>query len=288
MKQIFGRALMAATLLATAAIAEAAITCTSITSTGFSTAFSGTVPPTNITPAFFTVTCNRNLAGDPTTVTYDVGVNNGLNPVGNANRAALAGSFVRYEPYKDSACAGTTWKSTGGNRITDTMTLSGFVATQKNTSYWGCIVLSAAVPAGIYTDTVTMTLTYPGGSIGNTFPVNIATPSTCAFAAPATLSFTYTAFGPAATASVSFNPTCTIYLAYSMALDATVGVVNGLKYDLALNTVNSGGSSPLASTGTGAAQTFYVNGTMPALQAGTCATVSCSGATSTRTLTITY
>ena len=288
MKRIFGRALMAAALLATAAMAEAAITCTSITSTGFSTAFSGTVPPNNITPAFFTVTCNRNLVGDPLTVTYDVGVNNGLNPAGGANRAVLAGNFVRYEPYKDSACAGTLWKSAGGNRITDTMTLSGLVATQKNSSYWGCIVLSAVVPAGIYTDTVTMTLTYPGGSIGNTFPVNIATPSTCAFAAPATLSFTYTAFGSATTASVSFNPTCTIYLPYSMALDATAGVVNGLKYNLALNTVNTGGSSPLASTGTGAAQTFFINGTMPASQAGTCATASCTGATSTRTLTITY
>ena len=287
MKRFFGRALMAAALLASMAGAEAAITCTSITSTGFSTAFTGTVPPTSITPAFFTVTCNRNLAGDPTTVTYSVGANNGLAPQGQGNQAQLGVNRLRYDAYKDSGC-GTTWKAAGGNRITDTMTLSGLVATQKNTSYWGCITTTQVLAAGTYTDTVTMNLTYPGGSLSNTHPVNIATPATCAFAAPATLSFTYTAFGPAKTASVSYNPTCTIYLPYSMALDATVSVVNGLQYNLALNTTNSGGSSPLASTGTGAAQTFYVNGTMPASQAGTCATASCSGATSTRTLTITY
>ncbi len=288
MKQFFGLALMTAALLATAPFAEAAITCTSITSTGFNAAFSGTVPPTNITPASFTVTCNRNLAGDPTTLTYSVGADNGLAPQGQGNQAQFGANRLKYDAYQDSAC-GTTWKSMGGNRITDTMTLSGLVATQKSTSYWGCIVTTQVLAAGTYTDTVTMTLTATGvASISNTFPVNIATPATCAFAAPPTLSFTYTAFGAAATSSVQYKPTCTIYLPYSMALDATVGVVNGLQYNLALNTSSSGGSNPLASTGTGAQQTFFINGTMPASQAGTCATGTCSGATSTRTLTITY
>ena len=118
--------------------------------------------------------------------------------------------------------------------------------------------------------------------------MNISTPSVCAITtAPGTLTFTYTAFGAAQTASTSFQPTCTIYLAYSMALSATSDVVSGLNYSLALNTINSGGSNPLASTGTGAAQTFYINGNMAAGQAGTCATGICS-ATNTHTLTITY
>ena len=73
-----------------------------------------------------------------------------------------------------------------------------------------------------------------------------------------------------------------------MALSATSGVVSGLNYSLGLNAIiNSGGSSPLASTGTGADQTFYINGNMAAGQAGTCATGTCS-ATNTHTLTITY
>ena len=78
MKPIFSRILLGATLVFATSWAHAAITCTSITSSGFSTSFSGTVPPNNTTPAFFTVTCNRNLAGDPTTLTYSVGSKSSL------------------------------------------------------------------------------------------------------------------------------------------------------------------------------------------------------------------
>lgn len=289
MKPLFSRVLLGAALVFATSWVHAAITCTSITSTGFSTSFSGTVPPNNITQGSFTVTCNRNLAGDPTTLSYDVGANNGLNAGGGFNQAALGASRLQYDLYKDAAC-GVMWNAKG-NRIADTMTFSNnFTATSKQTNYWGCITTSQTLPAGIYTDTVTMTLSYPGGSnLTNTFPVNISTPSVCTITtAPGTLTFTYTAFGAGQTASTSFQPNCTIYLAYSMALSATSDVVSGLNYSLGLNAIiNSGGSSPLASTGTGAAQTFYINGNMAAGQAGTCATGTCS-ATNTHTLTITY
>ena len=72
-----------------------------------------------------------------------------------------------------------------------------------------------------------------------------------------------------------------------MALDATVGVVTGLNYALALNTVNTGGVNPLTSVGNGLAKTFFINGTMAAGQAGACAAAACTG-TQARTLTITY
>ena len=285
MKPLFSRVLLGAALVFATSWVHAAITCTSITSSGYSTSFTGTVPPNNITQGSFTVTCNRNLAGDPTTLSYTVGADNGLNAGGGFNQAALGASRLQYDLYKDAAC-GVRWKIAGGNRIADTMTLSGFTATSKQTNYWGCITTSQTLPAGIYTDTITMTLSV--GGLTNTFPVNISTPSVCTITtAPGTLSFTYTAFGAAQTASTSFQPNCTIYLAYSMALSATSDVVSGLNYSLALNTINSGGSSPLASTGTGAAQTFYINGNMAAGQAGTCATGTCS-ATNTHTLTITY
>ena len=105
--------------------------------------------------------------------------------------------------------------------------------------------------------------------------------------APGNLAFTYTAFGAAVAVNTTFQPTCTIYLPYSMALDTTSGVISGLLYSLALNTTSSGGSSPLTSTGTGLAQTLYINGNMAANQAGTCATGSCPGS-QLHTLTITY
>lgn len=101
------------------------------------------------------------------------------------------------------------------------------------------------------------------------------------------MSFTYTAFGAAKTASSTFQPTCTIYLPYTMSLSANVAVAAGLNYTLALNTSNSGGTAALASTGTGAAQTSYVNGDIAAGQAGTCVGGSCT-ADNTHTLTITY
>jgi spore coat protein U-like protein len=97
--------------------------------------------------------------------------------------------------------------------------------------------------------------------------------------APGTVSFTYTAFGGVQNASTPYSVTCTSLLPYTMALDATVGVVGGLQYTLAL-------SSP-GSTGTGLAQSFSVNGTMPANQAGTCGVASCI-TSQTRTLTISY
>lgn len=285
MKPIFGHVLLSATLMLVAPSVRAAVTCTSITSPGFSVAFSGTVPPTSITATSFTVTCNRNLAGDPTTLNYTVSADNGLNPQGQNNQAALGANRLRYDVFKDAACA-TVWKGGGGGVISDSMTLSGFTATTKQTNYWGCITISQTLPAGTYTDTVTITLSV--GGLTNTFPVNISTPAVCTITtAPGTLSFTYTAFGAAQTASSSFQPNCTIYLPYSMALSATNGVASGVNYSLRLNTVNTGGSSPLTSTGTGAAQTFYVNGSAAAGQAGTCASGSCS-ATNTHTLTITY
>ena len=72
-----------------------------------------------------------------------------------------------------------------------------------------------------------------------------------------------------------------------MALNASGGVVAGLNYALALNTSGSGGINPLTSSGTGFAQTFFINGSMPAGQAGTCASGSCPG-TQAHRLTITY
>ena len=286
MKPLFSRVLLGAALVFATSWVHAAITCTSITSTGYATSFTGTVPPNNIIQASFTVTCNRNLAGDPTTLSYTVGADNGLNAGGGFNQAALGASRLQYDLYKDAAC-GVRWKIAGGNRIADTMTLSGTTATSKQSNYWGCITTSQTLPAGVYSDTVTMTLSV--GGLTNTFPVNISTPSVCTITtAPGTLSFTYTAFGAAQIANTLFRPNCTIYLPYSMALSATSGVVSGLNYSLGLNAmINSGGSSPLASTGTGAAQTFYINGNMAAGQAGTCATGTCS-ATNTHTLTITY
>lgn len=277
MKSILMQWLAALALLLVTHVSQAAITCSSITSTGFSTAYSSTGPVPNSTQASFTVTCVRTLAGDPTTLSYTVGANNGLNFSGGSNNAKLA-SLIKYDTYKDSACT-TSWKASGGNRITDSMTLSGLVPTQKTTTYYGCITISGqSVPAGTYTDLVTMDLSV--SSVVNTFPVSISTPATCTIgSSPGNVAFSYTSFSAiAATASTTFGVTCTNSLPYTMAVNPASGTLVGISYSL---------SVPASSTGTGVQQTQTISGTAAAGQAGTCATGTCSGTQAT-TLTITY
>jgi len=284
-------------LLSYANWAYALISC-SVSSPGFASGYVPANITTNITSTTFAVTCSRdNAAGPPTaTVNYQVAAGNGLYALGTQNRAALTGSFLNYHLATDPACA-TQWS---GATVIPTPAASFTLA--KNTvvtntyTYYGCILPGqlALPPEGTYTDTVAMTFSLgtaqgPRVFTGGTFPVSIVAPATCNITTPpSNIAFTYTAFSPAPVlANSSFGVKCTTSLAYTMALDATVDVIAGLNYTLALNTASTGGASPLASIGTGVAQSFFINGTMAAGQAATCATATCTGS-QIRTLTITY
>lgn len=261
--------------------AHAAITC-SVSAPGFVTGYDAAAITINSNQTYFTVTCNRASAADPTSVNYSAAVNNGLQPVGINNRAAFGASLIKYDTFADAACA-TLWKS--NKPIAGTITFGttiGPLSTQ--TAFWGCIpAAQAGLPAGTYTDTVTLTLSYgplPQATASSSFPVSITPPADCKITtAPGNIVFTYTAFGIAQAASTTFGITCTNRWQYTMALDATSGVVSGLQYSLTL--------SAASSTGTGFSQTHSINGTMPAGQAGTCATATCTG-TQLHTLTVTY
>lgn len=268
--------LLAATALVGCAGAQAAITC-NLSSNGFSSAYVPENPGTNITAASFTMTCTRSALNDATSQAYTVKVNNGLNPAGQNNQAASGASRIRYDVFTNSTCA-TQWK--GGTSLGGTIALAAVgVPASQTVSFWGCIPASqTTVPAGTFVDTVTMT-----PSIGNTatFPVSIVTPSSCSItASPTRVSFNYLAFqATAATANTGFAATCTSRLPYTLSLDATSGVLNGLSYSLSL--------SASSNIGNGLAQAYTINGTVASGQSGTCATSICS-ATEARTLTITY
>ncbi len=280
--------LAAVALLGCAYSAQAAISCTNPVSTGFSTAYAsaGVVP--NVTQGTVSFTCTRDAVGDPTALLLRA--DNGANATGNTNRAALAGNFISYEAYSDSACtlpvAGQGWtRPNNANAIAFNLT-SVLTAQPVNLSFWGCITVAPVVPAGTYTDMVSMDVRIAPNNIlsSGTFPVSITYPAECNITtAPGNVTFTYTAFGSAVNASTSFGATCTSQLPYTMSLDAYVGVVAGLQYSLAINS----SPPPVSSRGTGVAQTHTINGSMPAGQAGTCATGICS-ATNVHTLTITY
>jgi spore coat protein U-like protein len=265
-------------LLAFAAMsAKAAITCT-ITSPGVTLAYPANSSPVAVQTSF-TVTCARNLSTDPTTISYSVAVNNGLNPNGINNRAFSGSNAMRYDVYQNATCS-TAWK--GGTTINDSITtLSGFTPVSKTTAYWGCVTNAQSPAAGTYTDTVTITATYGTSTATNTFPVSIATPASCNVTTPpGNVAFgTYVAMGSAVNASTNFTVTCTTYLPYTMSLDQGSGVIAGLQYQVSLSTTSASGN--------GAPQTHSINGTVPAGQAGSCTGATCSGS-QTRTLTITY
>lgn len=301
MKQKHTLWLIVIILLSFSCTVQAAVLC-SVTSPGFSTAYVTSNPTTNITATAFTVTCTKDNAGRraTSTVSYQVTASNGLNALGTQNRAAKGMARLNYSVSTVPTCV-TPWKGTTAlPTIAASFTMAMNTTVTNTYTYYGCIPAGqvAAAPVGNYTDTVTMTIARPGGGGGGrnrvtftngTFPVTIVAPASCALTTPpASVAFIYAAFRAIpAVASSSFALTCSNLLPYTMALDATVGVVTGLNYTLALNTVNAGGVNPLTSVGNGLAKTFFINGTMAAGQAGTCTTGICTGA-QVRTLTITY
>ncbi|MCK9381260.1 MAG: spore coat U domain-containing protein [Sulfuritalea sp.] len=269
------------------------ISCTQPVSTGFATAYASAGAVPNVTQGTVSFNCTRGATGDPTNLLLRA--DRGLYPAtGSRNRAAFGSGFISYEAYRDSACTALWTDNSTANSIP--FTLAAVLTPQTvNLSYWGCITLAGQAPAagaGTYTDSVTMTIRDSGtGQTFNTgtFAVSITYPATCNItAAPGNVAFTYTAFGPAVNASTTFGATCTSNLPYTMALDAYVGVVSGLRYTLNIDTQPPpAGSTPVNSRGAGVAQTHWIYGNMQANQAGTCATGTCT-ATNVHTLTITY
>jgi spore coat protein U-like protein len=266
--------------------ASAVITC-SVMVTSVDVVYDPTSPVQNVTTGSYTITCNR-LASDPDTVDWRLGVNNGLNTPPNSggfNRATFGGNRYDYDTYSSP---GVKWGGgTGGSgaRITGTLVFGGALTGTATGPFDIVLPGSQAVrPAGSYTDTLTVTLETSAGSFLNntTFGVTVLTTNTCQISVPpGNVSFTYTSFqaGPA-TANTSYGVRCTTALPYTMALDATSGTLVGLTYNLSLAPASSG-------TGTGATQTYNINGSIAGGQAGTCATGSCSGS-QTRTLTLSW
>ena len=294
LKPILWLGTLALLLLVTSA--QARVTCT-VSSPGFATAYPMSGGALNITATNFTVTCTNNRRR-ARTVTYQVGINNGVNAVGTQNRARRGGSLLNYDLFSDVGCT-SQWQDTSvGNRIPApavTFTSTRGAPDVRTFSFYGCVPAGLTVPAaGNYTDTVTISFTgsVSGGGITftpGTFPVSINAPATCSFSQqPGNIVFNYTSFSATdILANTSFQATCTNLLPYTIALDSTSGVVTGLNYTLALNTAGAGGTNPLASRGIGVTQIFFVNGSILAGQSGTCTAGICSGS-QIHSMTITY
>ena len=156
------------------------------------------------------------------------------------------------------------------------------------------LLISAAVAASL----VAMVPAAEAASTSGTFNVDITLTSACSLSAITAVNFAYTSLGGAAAATGGgFTVSCTNTLPYTFGLQsgngaavppgaATISVTDdavNLTYDLGL--------SAAGGTGNGAAQAYSVTGSMAALQAGTCATASCTNAAATNrthTLIVNY
>lgn len=265
-------------------IANAAINC-SISSPGFAVFYSGTQ---SVAQTSFTINCTR-LPNDPITQSYNVRPDNGLNFKGQSNQGIFGTNKILYENYQNSTCT-TAWRPTGnGGDIIGTISFGTSLTTSVTRDFWGCVPAAQNVAPGVYTDTITMTMSYGNNTANNIFPISINTNANCSISSPpSNIAFTYTAFQNSnATANTPFSVICSNTLPYTMSLNTADGVISGLNYALGINTVSNGGINPLGSSGNGLQQTFYINGSMPANQAGNCSTGACTGS-QFHTLTVTY
>jgi spore coat protein U-like protein len=88
-------------------------------------------------------------------VSYNIGLDNGLNPVSLYRRMNYIGDYLSYQLYRDSNCV-TIWGNTAG---IDTQPGTGTGVTQIYTIY-GKIPEGQTIPDGNYADTIRVTVYY--------------------------------------------------------------------------------------------------------------------------------
>jgi spore coat protein U-like protein len=292
-RMLLSKTLGACLLAMNAGASFAVINCT-VSATNITTSYSPTNATATLATGSYTVNCTR-LSTDASSINYDLQANNGANPTSGSNNRARLGAttfLYNYELYRSSTINNSNrWQVAPNRRFTGTVSFTGasLIASQGPIPFFLNIpVPQTEDPAGSYTDRVTMTLEEVGNGNGlldgaSGFDVTINTVNRCIFSTPATaLAFTYTSFQTTValpTAPSTFQVRCTRQAPYTVALDATTGVLLGLQYSLTL--------SPTSATGNSLNQVFTITGSIPANQAGACTAASCS-ATQQRTLTISY
>ena len=299
---------LAIVLLLSVAPARAAITC-SIGSPGFNALYDFITATPNDNMSSFTINCSR-LATDATTLNYIAFTDDGLYNNGANNKAKLttANQFIKYDFFTDATFA-TNWSKSNKCIIGSINFGSSLTALQTKNYYSRIPAAQTGIGQGSYVDTVTVYASYGATTCAQnatqdasgSFTVAISNVPACEISVPpGNVAFTYTAFqAAAATANTTFSARCTTNLAYTMALNVTPagtpssgvypGVVSGLRYGLSIGTT-AGGAAILPTTsftGNSAVLPYFINGTMPANQAGSCASATCT-LSDPRTLTFTF
>jgi spore coat protein U-like protein len=284
---------LALLLLAAWAPAQAAINCT-VTTSGFTAVYDTVVNLPNDSQGSYTVSCSRSdLSNDPTSLSYTLTANDGVNVTGGRNHAVNgngAANRVEYELYTSPSYS-IAWSTTPATSISGTVNFgSTATANASDTrTFYARIPQRQTVNAKTFSDTVTLTLCSstgtctgaPYGVTGGLSVTVITTPSCQVSTPPSDLNFTYSSFqaGPSG-ASTTYAVRCTGGVTYSSGLDATSGTLLGLNYTLSLSNTST-------VTGTGVPQSYSISGSIAGGQSGTCNAATCTAA-QRRTLTITY
>lgn len=297
-----------ALLIGSAGTAQAAYECSLVPQRV--NAITSLLLPTSVRQAL-TVQCNRAPA-DPPSLNYRVTADRGLSGNGNTRRAQLGatGFTLNYVLTRATSVGGvadcsalsTNWTESGGSGNNITSTLNFGSATKASHTWEYCAATSATLllPAGLYTDTVALTLRYPDTSSGLllTQPLNLqfGVLTACLLDSPVpSMSIAYTSLQTAAaTVSATVLLRCSTNTPWTVGLlgpsapaAAPVAVLNnqsllGLTYSLAV--------SPSAGTGQGNAgsgQSVNIQLTVPGGQSGTCSQGSCS-ASAVHTLVLSF
>jgi hypothetical protein len=279
--------------------ASATLTNCSLTAPTISPAYVDTAPD-NRTPVTFTVICNRSGAPNKNDIRIS------LNQIAAETMPNISGVYpdtLRYNFYTDvnysllwtTGAASTT--GAGSIEIPIDFTAQANSLSTTFTAYMAIPTAQAGKGAGTYLDTLSATIydvtsnkTTPMIGTG-TFSAGASIAKNCNFSAtlPA-WSLTYTAFQASTITDASQNLVinCTRGTFYTLALDATAGIVPTVELAYTLRfTSNSSASVTNTTSTTGANVPHNLTLTIPANQPGSCTTGTCTG-NSIRTITVSY
>ena len=244
-----------------------------------------------------TLTCTR-ASGDPTTLTYRLKADDGLNVSATQRRVRLGAtaSYLNYSLTRAATCgnASNWYAPPAGTTNVMVGTLNFGAALAQSVSLPYCLRVRvgragnpAGPTAGVYTDTVNIFGQFPNNDAGALTAVapitySLGVDNQCVLNSfPTRMVFNYSSFSATPqVASQSFNLRCSNTLPWTATVSPAAATVLGLNYTISV-------SPNITTNGTGVNQAVTLTATMPANQAGTCNTGTCTGMQA-HTVTITY
>jgi len=150
-----GTLMLALLPLSAQAIAECSVAASSTVFGGYS--FSNTAP-TNVA-GNVQVSCSL-IGLLSLLVSYDISLSTGASSSYAPRKMANGANWLKYNLYKDASRSAIWGNSTSGTSIVSDGYLVGLLTTVRNYAVYGQIPAGQNVPAGVYSDTIVVTVNY--------------------------------------------------------------------------------------------------------------------------------